>query len=839
MKLLAVLATAIAPLCVIAASNNNNAGNVQFYLRTSSAFNVYTDNPSASLQNWIFTHFWRMQSNSTYFDKKLSWMPNTWDYVDLYGINTKSPLVQQHPEWILRDSAGNKLYIPFGCSNGVCASYAGDITNAAFRSNWISSVQTSLAAGYKGMWLDDVNMEFRVGNGSGVQVAPIDNNTHTTMTWDNWRKYVAQFVQQIRGAFPTYEIVHNSIWYAAPNRTADPYVIQQIQAADYINCERGVSDPGLTGGTGSWSLNAFLSYIDVVHSYGKNVLLDEYNFNGDYGLAGYFLISNGGDSVGNQDITPDNWWTGYQTQLGAPSGDRYTWNGLLRRDFSGGMVLLNPPQSATITVTLPVTATKIDDGSRVNSVTLGASQAVVLTTSSDFSLSLSSSSQTLTAGATSTVTANVSLFGGFLSTITFGASGVPSGTTVSFSPSSLSLGGSSTVSIATSATTPPGVYSIVVSGVGGGATHTSTISLTVKAAGNSPGMFPVALSSAFNRTGVVADGATFSGGMDTWGYAYSGKLLGSTVTVNSVVFSIGASNTLNVVAGGNTVQLPTGQYASLNVLASAVNGNQGSQKFKVTYTDGTSATLTQSLSDWATPQSFSGETKAVTMAYRDTASGGKDNRTFYLYGYTFSLDRTRAVSTVTLPSNSNVVVVAMTLTASIPVNIGPVATKRALVTDGKVFTDGGIDGYGNAYSANLLGTSLQFNGITYGLGTADSLNAAASTTIALPSGHYSGLGFLGTGVNGNQSGQTFKVTYTDGSSTSFKQSMSNWSAPASYAGETVAATTSYRDKSTGVKELRTFYLFGYMIALDNTKTVQSFVLPANSNAVVVAATLTQ
>ena len=309
--------------------------------------------------------------------------------------------------------------------------------------------------------------------------------------------------------------------------------------------------------------------------------------------------------------------------------------------------------------------------------------------------------------------------------------------------------------------------------------------------------------------------------------------------MNSVAFSIGASNTLNVVAGGHTVQLPTGQYGSLSFLASGVNGNQGGQKFKVTYTDGTSATLTQSLSDWGNPQAYTGETKGVTMAYRDTASGGKDNRTFYLYSYTFNLDRTKAVNTVTLPSNSNVVVVAMTLTASIPVNLSSVATKHAMVTDGRTFTGGGIDGYGNAYSANLLGTSLQVNGVSYGFGTADSLNGAASTTIALPTGHYSSLGFLGTGVNGNQSGQSFKVTYTDGSSTSVTQSMSNWQTPANYAGETVAATTSYRDKSTGVKELRTFYLFGYMMALNNTKTVQSFVLPSNSNVIVMAATLLQ
>jgi len=37
----------------------------------------------------------------------------------------------------------------------------------------------------------------------------------------------------------------------------------------------------------------------------------------------------------------------------------------------------------------------------------------------------------------------------------------------------------------------------------------------------------------------------------------------------------------------------------------------------------------QSVSDWLTPQNDSGESQAVTMAYRDLSNGTKDNRNFY------------------------------------------------------------------------------------------------------------------------------------------------------------------------------------------------------------------
>ncbi len=71
------------------------------------------------------------------------------------------------------------------------------------------------------------------------------------------------------------------------------------------------------------------------------------------------------------------------------------------------------------------------------------------------------------------------------------------------------------------------------------------------------------------------------------------------------------------------------------MLATGVNGNQASQTFVVNYSDGTSSTFVQSMSDWFAPQSYAGESEAVTMAYRDTNAGVKDTRTFYLYGYSF------------------------------------------------------------------------------------------------------------------------------------------------------------------------------------------------------------
>jgi hypothetical protein len=233
-----------------------------------------------------------------------------------------------------------------------------------------------MAKGYKGIWIDDVNLEWRTGNGSGKIVLPYDPRTGQTMTIDNWRKYIVEFLEQIRKALPNVQIAHNSLWFAAGG-PSNPYVIRQIKASDFINVERGIDDSGLTGGTGFWSANNLLSYIDTVHSYGKHVIFDEYGFYGDYQTAAYFLVSNGGDALGNQAVTPDHWWSGYDVKLGNALGGRYTWNGLLRRDFQNGIVLLNPPQSPTVSVKLPNTYQR-DDGSWVSSITLSAKQGAVL-----------------------------------------------------------------------------------------------------------------------------------------------------------------------------------------------------------------------------------------------------------------------------------------------------------------------------------------------------------------------------------------------------------------------------------------------------------------------------
>ena len=273
----ALLATslALAPISTGQASADS-AGTVHFMRMADSPFDQYTRNPSPEEQAWLRAHMWRMGVWSPYFDNKTGWYPNGWVYDDSYAIYAGEQLASQHPEWILKDARGNRLYIPFACSGGTCPQYAADITNAAYRQYWINNLKSEITHGYRGVFVDDVNMEMRVGNGQEQQVAPIDPSTEQLMTENAWRHYMAQFMAEIRAALPAnIEIVHNAIWYTDEDAgTANTDIKNEISSSSSIYLQRGANDSGLTGGNGRWSLNALFSYIDQIHALGKGVILD-------------------------------------------------------------------------------------------------------------------------------------------------------------------------------------------------------------------------------------------------------------------------------------------------------------------------------------------------------------------------------------------------------------------------------------------------------------------------------------------------------------------------------------------------------------------------------------
>jgi hypothetical protein len=433
----------------------------------------------------------------------------------------------------------------------------------------------------------------------------------------------------------------------------------------------------------------------------------------------------------------------------------------------------------------------------------------------------------------------------------------------------------------------------------------------------------VPLAPFYNVTGIYTDGSTFGvppGGFDGTGAAYSSNLLGTSVTWNNITYPLGPTNAPDAVAN-TTITLPAGHYASINLLGALVNGNvTTASTFVVTYTDNTTVSVTQHLSDWVFPLNYTGESVLTCVPYRNNSNGSKDAHLTCVFGYQIPLDSTKIVQSITLPPTRNNVFLAMALvsppvpgtlvytppsgtvlptgantlsavftptdtadytgaTASVlelvnpantvnivwptpapitygtalsstqlnavaqtipgttSVSLSPYYRVNAFQTDGSLFSTGGFDNNGNAFSSNQVGSSIVWNGTTYSLGTPNLPNAVTSTTIALPQGNFTQMTLIGAATTTGQINQNFTLTYTDGTSVTGGYSVSSWTQPQNYPGETIVSTTPYQNTGSGGRTNGNVNLYGYQILIDSSKVVQSLILPNNRNVVLMAMSL--
>ena len=382
------VALAICALPLIGAATASAAaapqiGEPTLMLNAKSAFDPYVTEAAPQTQAFAQQRYWRMRAYPPFFDRALHWAAPTQFYKDLYAIYNprQTELIEENPDWVLRDGAGEPLYVQYGCSGGSCPQYAADIGSPQWRRHWIEEAAEELEKGYVGIFVDDVNMEMRVSDGSGESVRPIDPRTGAPMTDEDWRRYIAEFTEEIRVAFPAAEITHNALWWADH---ADPFVQRQIAAADAIELERGFSDDGLTAGRGTYGFLTFIEHVEWLHAQGKTAIYEPHEIADErareFELAGYFLLQQGTDALAvdeDGEAYPDRWWHGWNADLGRPRGGLRIRDGFLQRRFSRGLVLLNQPDSASRRIDLERPYVRLS-GRRVRSVRLGASRGLVL-----------------------------------------------------------------------------------------------------------------------------------------------------------------------------------------------------------------------------------------------------------------------------------------------------------------------------------------------------------------------------------------------------------------------------------------------------------------------------
>jgi kumamolisin len=198
-------------------------------------------------------------------------------------------------------------------------------------------------------------------------------------------------------------------------------------------------------------------------------------------------------------------------------------------------------------------------------------------TSPNYSLSATSVSILQGSSGSSTVTSTV--VDGFDSAVALSVSGLPTGVTGTFNPTSITGSGTSTLSLTVASTTAAGSYTVTVKGVGGGITQTTTLTLTVTTpvtGGFSLSVSPTSGSLARGQSGYAVVTVTATGGFDS-------------------AVALSATGIPSGVTGSFSPTSVTGSGTSDFTLTVARNAPTGTHVITITGTSGStshSATLT-------------------------------------------------------------------------------------------------------------------------------------------------------------------------------------------------------------------------------------------------------
>ncbi|HUA68206.1 MAG TPA: hypothetical protein VMA13_06625, partial [Candidatus Saccharimonadales bacterium] len=173
-----------------------------------------------------------------------------------------------------------------------------------------------------------------------------------------------------------------------------------------------------------------------------------------------------------------------------------------------------------------------------------------------FSLSALPGAQTMTTSAGISYDITVAGTPGISNVVALSASGLPANATASFLPTSLVGSGKTTLSVGTALNTPPGNYTLAISGVSGSLTNSTTVGMTVTDFGISatPLAPTVVAGTGTNFTTTITATNGFADEVD---FSVSGLPPGATAGFSPTFVDGFGTSTLNVMTSTNT---PAGNY---------------------------------------------------------------------------------------------------------------------------------------------------------------------------------------------------------------------------------------------------------------------------------------
>ncbi len=166
------------------------------------------------------------------------------------------------------------------------------------------------------------------------------------------------------------------------------------------------------------------------------------------------------------------------TASGQPTGVTATFSpSSIAAPGSGTSTLTLAVASTTVTGTYTITVTGTGGGiTHTATVTLTVTAAVT----GSYTISVSPTSGYLDQGQSGYAVVTITASGGFDSAVALSATGIPSGVTGSFSPTSITGSGTSDFTLTVARNAPTGTYPITITGTSGSTSHSTTLTFQIR-----------------------------------------------------------------------------------------------------------------------------------------------------------------------------------------------------------------------------------------------------------------------------------------------------------------------------------------------------------------------
>ena len=281
--------------------------------------------------------------------------------------------------------------------------------------------------------------------------------------------------------------------------------------------------------------------------------------------AGAVTAVQGSSNATTVTVTPQNGFGGSVrlAASGLPSGVTAAFNPN-PATTSSALTFTASGAAATGTFTVTVTGTS-------GSLTHQVSVSLTVTPAPSFTLSAAPSGLGVTQGAHISSTIAVNPLNGFNGTVSLSASGLPSGVTASFNPTSTAT--ASTCTLTASATAATGTFTVTIKGVSGAITKSTTISLSVSGSSN----FSLSASATSLSIARGANAATSVTITPTNGFTGS-----VTFSASGTRSGTTASFSPNPATGSSTVTLSAGRKATTGTFAVTITGKSGTLTHQTT-----------------------------------------------------------------------------------------------------------------------------------------------------------------------------------------------------------------------------------------------------------------